>query len=108
MLKWASNRDHTLETGNLDFAVEGNPTSVCFTLAKVSGGNLTAINVRRSLDGGTTWGAARAVASGLPLSSAGDAIDVDLVDELVTAVRFELTFSAETVLHITGRAAAPQ
>ena len=104
-LVWGDNANHTVAaSGDLDFAVEGNPDLTCFTFAKVSGGNLTGITVRRSLDGGTTWGGVRTIASGLPLSTAGDAIDIDLEDELVTNVRFGLVVSASTVLHITGRA----
>lgn len=105
ILVWSTKGNHTIAaSGDLDIEVEGNPTLTSLTLAKVSGGNVTAINVRRSLDGGTTWGPARAVTSGLPLAAADDAVDVDLIDELVTNVRFELTVSASTVVRVTGRA----
>lgn len=105
VLVWSTKGNHTVATsGNLDLEVEGNPTLTSLTLAKVSGGNVTGINVRRSLDGGATWGPARAVTTGLPLAAADDAVDVDLIDELVTAVRFELTVSASTVVRVTGRA----
>lgn len=106
-LLWSHKNDHTVAaSGNVDLEVQGNPTVASFSLSKVSGGNVTGLNVRRSLDGGTTWGPARAVSSGLPLSAAEDAVDVDLIDELVTAVRFELTVSASTVVRIIGRAGA--
>ena len=105
ILVWSQNALTTVAaSGNVDVTVEGNPDVTSFTLVKVSGGNLTAVTVQRSLDNGTTWGAPRAVASGLPLATAGDALDVDFVDELVTAVRFQCTVSASMVLRIQGRA----
>lgn len=105
VLVWACNVLHEdVTSGDVDVTVDGNPSLSSFQLTKEGGGNLTAVTVRRSLDNGETWGAERAITSGLPLSSAGDSLDIDFVDELVTAVRFTITTSAAMDLRVIGRA----
>lgn len=103
-LQWAYNDEHTVaSSGNVDVTIDGPVDLTCFQLSKVSGGNVTAVSVKRSLDGGETWGAARTVTLPASLSSAGDAVDVDFVDEAITAVRFSLTVSASTDIKIVAR-----
>jgi hypothetical protein len=105
ILVWALNELHeNVSSGNIDIPVEGNASLTSLQLTKEGGGNLTAVTVRRSLDSGATWGAERAITSGLPLSSDGDSLDIDFIDELVTAVRFTITTSAAMDLRIIGRA----
>jgi len=104
-LQWAYSSNHLVaSSGNVDVALDGSPISLTsLQLSKVSGGNVTALAVKRSLDGGTTWGAARNVTLPAALSTAGDAVDIDLVDEAITNVRFVLTVSASTTVKIVGR-----
>lgn len=104
-LQWAHNEDHTVAaSGDVDLELYGPVDLVNLTIAKVSGGNVTALSIARSLNGGTTYGPARTVTLGAALSSAGDAVDVDLADESPTHVRLTFTVSASTVVRITGRA----
>ena len=101
--EWSHDSTPTIaSSGNTDVTVDRDVRSVCFTLAKVSGGNVTALTVARSLDG-ATWGRARTVTLSSALSSAGDSVDVDLIDEPCRAVRFGITVSASTVVHLVGR-----
>lgn len=103
--EWNHNKQHTIaSSGDEDVTIDRDVNCLNFTLSKVSGGNVTALTVKRSLDG-ATWGAARTVTLGAALSSAGDAVDVDLADEMPSKVRFGFTVSASTVVKIVGKGA---
>ena len=105
VLQWTGDADHDLaSTGDIILALERPVDLSCFTVSKTSGGNITALTVARSLNGGVSYGPARTVTLAAALSSVGDAVDVDLVDECPTHVKFRVTVSAETVVHIAGRA----
>jgi len=102
-VEWSYDDSPTIaSTGNTTLTIDRDVRSVCFTLAKVSGGNVTALTIARSLDG-ATWGPARTVTLSASLTSAGDSVDVDLIDEPCRAVRFGITVSASTVVKILGR-----
>ena len=75
--------------------------SLLSTLVNVSGGNVTAISVARTLDG-TTYGAERSITSGLPLA-AGAALDVDIIDEPAIAYRFTITAASAGSVSLTSR-----
>lgn len=77
--------------------------SLLTTLKNVSGGDITALSVARSLDG-TTYGPERAVTDGIPLA-AGDTLDVDLIDEPAIAWRFTITAASAGVASLTARGA---
>lgn len=105
LLQWSHAENHTVAaSGNVDLELYGPLDLLCLTIAKVSGGNVTALTLARSLDGGLTYGPARTVTLGAALASAGDAVDADFVDECPTHVRLGFTVSASTVVKITGRA----
>jgi hypothetical protein len=102
-VEWSYEDSTTIaSSGNTTLTIDRDVRSVCFTLAKVSGGNVTALTIARSIDG-ATWGPARTVTLSASLTSAGDSVDVDLIDEPCRAVRFGLTVSASTVVKILGR-----
>jgi hypothetical protein len=104
--EWRYNEAPTVATsGNVDVAIDRDVDLLNFTIAKVSGGNVTALTVARSLDG-SNFGPARTVTLPASLTSAGDAVDVDLSDEMLVTVRFGLTVSASTVVRIVGRGGA--
>lgn len=101
--EWSHDSSPTIaSSGDTDIAIDRDVRSICFTLAKVSGGNVTALTVARSLDG-SVWGPARTVTLSSALSTAGDSVDFDLVDEPCRAVRLGITVSASTVVHIVAR-----
>lgn len=96
--------NHTVANGGTVVVAVNDPIRTYnSTVAKVSGGNVTALTVARSLDGGTTYGPERTVTLAASLSSAGDAVDADLVDECPTHVRYTFTLSASTVVKIVAR-----
>jgi hypothetical protein len=102
-IEWRFGDDETIAaTGDYDVTIDREVNVLNFTLAKVSGGNVTALTVARSLDG-ANFGPARTVTLDAALSSAGDAVDVDLVDEMPMKVRFGVTLSASTVVRVVGR-----
>jgi hypothetical protein len=102
-VEWSYDDSPTIaSSGNTTITIDRDVRSACFTLAKVSGGNVTALTIARSLDG-ATWGPARTVTLSASLTSAGDSVDVDLIDEPCRTVRFGITVSASTVVHILGR-----
>lgn len=104
-LQWSYSATPTVAvTGDVTITIDRPVHLTCLTLAKVSGGNVTALTVARSLDGGTSYGPARTVTLAAALTAANDAVDVDLVDECPTHVKFGVTVSASTVVRITGRA----
>lgn len=105
-IEWRHDEQHTIAaSGDEDIAIDRDVNCLNFTLSKVSGGNVTALTIARSLDGGATWGPARTVTLAAALSTAGDAVDVDLADEMPGKVRFGFTVSASTVVKIVGRGA---
>lgn len=77
--------------------------SLLSTLKNVSGGDITALSVARSLDG-TTYGPERAVTSGIPLA-AGSSLDVDFVDEPAVSYRFTVTAASAGVASLVSRGA---
>lgn len=102
-IEWKHDAEHTVAaSGDEDIAIDRDVNCLNFTLSKVSGGNVTALTIARSLDG-ATWGPARTVTLAAALSTAGDSVDVDLTDEMPSKVRLSLTVSASTVVRIVGR-----
>lgn len=77
--------------------------SLLCTLKNVSGGNVTAITVARSLDG-TTYGPERSVTTGVPLA-AGASLDIDFVDEPAILYRFTVTAASAGVASLISRGA---
>mgnify|MGYP003439712398 CR=1 FL=1 len=77
--------------------------SLLSTLANVSGGNVTALTVARTLDG-TTYGPERSITSGIPLA-AGASLDVDFIDEPALAYRFTITAASAGAVSLTSRGA---
>tara|TARA_R110000868_G_scaffold116362_2_gene309906 strand:- start:388 stop:717 length:330 start_codon:yes stop_codon:yes gene_type:complete len=77
--------------------------SLLSTLTNVSGGNITALTVARSLDG-TTYGPERSVTTGIPLA-AGATLDVDVIDEPAVAYRFTITAASAGVASLISRGA---
>lgn len=75
--------------------------SLLSTLANVSGGDITAMTVARSLDG-TTYGPEVAVSSGLPLA-AGSSLDYDWIDEPAIAYRYTITAASAGVASLVVR-----
>lgn len=105
-IEWKHDAEHTVAaSGDEDIAIDRDVNLLNFTLSKVSGGNVTALTIARSLDGGATWGPTRTVTLAAALSSAGDSVDVDLTDEMPSKVRFGFTVSASTVVKIVGKGA---
>lgn len=103
-IEYFSKNDHTVANGGTVVVEVNRPIRFYnSTLAKVSGGNVTAITMARSLDGGTTYGPERTVTLAAALSTAGDAVDADLVDECPTHVRYTFSLSASTVVKIVAR-----
>jgi len=75
--------------------------SLLSTLACVSGGNITALSVARTLDG-VTFGPARPITTGLPLA-AGQSLDIDILDEPSIAYRFRITAASAGTATLTSR-----
>lgn len=104
MLQWSYSNNHTVAvSGDVTLTIDRPIELLNLTVAKVSGGNVTALTIKRSFDG-TNYGPARTVTLAAALSTAGDAVDIDLVDESPTHVTLTFTVSASTVVKITGRA----
>jgi len=77
--------------------------SLLSTLTNISGGDITALTVARSLDG-TTYGPERSITTGLPLA-AGASLDVDLIDEPAILYRFTSTAASAGVASLVSRGA---
>lgn len=75
--------------------------SLLSTLVCVTGGDITAVTIARTLDG-VTYGPERAITTGLPLV-AGAALDIDILDEPAIAYRFKITAASAGTATLTSR-----